>query len=756
MRKLFAGFVLLVVAFPLLSSRIDYKDISIKKIHPTMATKTVINKEPSKPIEGQFVPFDTVSKGVIVGCTQYDRQWNLSPLRRIIWNPVDNYTHVCWMKQLSTGGILRHMFYNCNDGTQWLWPGLDGGTAVQTGNRDGYGAMDIDMSGNAVVAMHKNCATEPTLYYKTCIYRDVMSGMGSFELVKEFDNVPTDSQDLWPRVAVDGVGNMIVLACADTTIGQPKASNKLYYSRCSGDSLAGGGNWSPWAVIDTNTGLSYNVFASKKPGSQNMCMVWNKDVQDGTIWNGHMVYRTSSDGGRNFAPLVDVMDFIPNPTSPRFYELYNFKGAIGNSYGIFGADENVLLVTDASLGTPTQGNYYPGLSCVIWFYSPNTGLARMVSYYPYPANLAWYPASSWDEVLYPYYGGLQAKPVIGEDPVTKYLYVIWIEFPMDTFSINGYEAGEIYASYSLDRGWSWAPKINLTNTPTMCEVFASLAPVVNDTLHMLYMYDLDGYDDIIQEGFDPNKCQFFSYNEPVKRGDIEVLSINSPSGDTVADTLYIDSLYTPCATYKNNGTTSATFQARFEILTANIFLFGDSASGYDTLLTPSLWHYDVQNITLAAGETTQVVFKSWLCNGDSTFGDSITRGSIYYYMASASMLVDTVLDNNVLWTVPLVGVEESSSKLPRNVTLSKPYPNPSNRNSNINYSLSYTSNVTIKVYDIAGKFISKVVDRNCNPGSYIATWDGKDSKGNKVAAGLYFYRVEIGSKTETGKILRIR
>jgi len=54
------------------------------------------------------------------------------------------------------------------------------------------------------------------------------------------------------------------------------------------------------------------------------------------------------------------------------------------------------------------------------------------------------------------------------------------------------------------------------------------------------------------------------------------------------------------------------------------------------------------------------------------------------------------------------------------------------------------ADVMLEVYNILGKKIITLVDRQLGPGYWSAKWDGRDRKGESVASGLYFYRLQAG------------
>ncbi len=85
------------------------------------------------------------------------------------------------------------------------------------------------------------------------------------------------------------------------------------------------------------------------------------------------------------------------------------------------------------------------------------------------------------------------------------------------------------------------------------------------------------------------------------------------------------------------------------------------------------------------------------------------------------------------------------------------YPNPFKPSTTVRYYLPNESTVKLSVYDIAGGLISRLVHMETQPAGYhTVEWKGKDEKGRAVASGVYFYRLEAGSSTETRKLILLR
>ena len=85
------------------------------------------------------------------------------------------------------------------------------------------------------------------------------------------------------------------------------------------------------------------------------------------------------------------------------------------------------------------------------------------------------------------------------------------------------------------------------------------------------------------------------------------------------------------------------------------------------------------------------------------------------------------------------------------------FPNPSGQVTTIRYSIPSASSVTLRVYDAAGSLVSALVDHaTLAAGERSVAWDGRDSSGRQVAAGVYLVRLEAGGARTTDRIVRIR
>jgi hypothetical protein len=83
--------------------------------------------------------------------------------------------------------------------------------------------------------------------------------------------------------------------------------------------------------------------------------------------------------------------------------------------------------------------------------------------------------------------------------------------------------------------------------------------------------------------------------------------------------------------------------------------------------------------------------------------------------------------------------------------LSQNYPNPFNPVSKIKYSIPKSSMVKMQVFDIIGREISTLVNKEQPAGNYEVAFDG-----SRFASGIYFYRISAGEYTSVKKMLLLK
>ena len=98
---------------------------------------------------------------------------------------------------------------------------------------------------------------------------------------------------------------------------------------------------------------------------------------------------------------------------------------------------------------------------------------------------------------------------------------------------------------------------------------------------------------------------------------------------------------------------------------------------------------------------------------------------------------------------------------PTETALLPNYPNPFNPETWIPYRLATPADVNISIYSAAGQLVRTLALGHQSSGSYqnrsrAAYWDGRNTLGEPVASGIYFYTLTAGDFTATRKMLIVK
>jgi hypothetical protein len=176
--------------------------------------------------------------------------------------------------------------------------------------------------------------------------------------------------------------------------------------------------------------------------------------------------------------------------------------------------------------------------------------------------------------------------------------------------------------------------------------------------------------------------------------------------------------------------------------------FGSHPTTYDVKLV-SYWKgkytdfntdkYEHHSVILEAN-SSQTLYPKWRdLNGHSVQID-IDNGN------------DGTVDSTVDLSDQTTDVKDhNSDEKPQAYALLQNYPNPFNPITTISYLLPTQSHVTLKVFDLLGREVATLVDDYKEAGYYEASFDA-----SSLSGGVYYYRLQAGTFTETKKLLLMK
>lgn len=144
--------------------------------------------------------------------------------------------------------------------------------------------------------------------------------------------------------------------------------------------------------------------------------------------------------------------------------------------------------------------------------------------------------------------------------------------------------------------------------------------------------------------------------------------------------------------------------------------------------------------------------------GDGVLLDLPLSGRNGVSLADGDVKIDNVILSDLSASkVPVDGFNRVN--LPKDFTLEQNYPNPFNPTTTIEFAIGAGSTaqpVQLEVYNVLGAKVKTLVTGPLAVGIHRVDWDGTNDVGQHVASGVYFYRLQVGTLSESKKMLLMK
>ncbi|MBI2618866.1 MAG: T9SS type A sorting domain-containing protein [Ignavibacteriales bacterium] len=137
----------------------------------------------------------------------------------------------------------------------------------------------------------------------------------------------------------------------------------------------------------------------------------------------------------------------------------------------------------------------------------------------------------------------------------------------------------------------------------------------------------------------------------------------------------------------------------------------------------------------------------WSLEGASVIGNVVVD-MIDFRASDGVVVVGThgtgIYSSNILTSSPAPEIG-----IPTSFSLAQNFPNPFNPSTTIQYFLPERAKVRIAVFDLAGRELAVLTDREHNQGVHTVRWNARDTRNRPVSSGTYFYRMTaVGAGNE--------
>ena len=156
-------------------------------------------------------------------------------------------------------------------------------------------------------------------------------------------------------------------------------------------------------------------------------------------------------------------------------------------------------------------------------------------------------------------------------------------------------------------------------------------------------------------------------------------------------------------------------------------------------------------IPVGAAVLTTVSFSGYDGSSEICFGeDTGTAGNTLISAADGSYIATNWGDCATL------SIYQTNSMLPQEFSIFQNFPNPFNPATSITFDVAKMDEISIIVYDIAGKEVATLASGTYTPGSYMVEWNAVSNQGHDIASGMYIYRYISSENDLTRKMLYLK
>jgi hypothetical protein len=172
---------------------------------------------------------------------------------------------------------------------------------------------------------------------------------------------------------------------------------------------------------------------------------------------------------------------------------------------------------------------------------------------------------------------------------------------------------------------------------------------------------------------------------------------------------------------------------------------------------------------------------SWTSAGDAE-NDSLTY-TVHVFGSGRETTIENVADTfyvftasdaapiqDFSWTVSSADYEFATASpdtfsvsssgvgfgVPAAYSLHQNYPNPFNPGTTIRFDLPRSESVTLRIYNVLGQEVVSLLGEVWPPGFWSVEWDGRNNAGSPVGSGVYLYKLQTPSFSDTRKMTLVR
>ena len=183
------------------------------------------------------------------------------------------------------------------------------------------------------------------------------------------------------------------------------------------------------------------------------------------------------------------------------------------------------------------------------------------------------------------------------------------------------------------------------------------------------------------------------------------------------------------------------------VVDGKIYVFGGAINCSSAWSTVEVYDPDTDNWTSGTDISTK-----WVMTAAASINENIYVSGGTFQICPPSVVKTVRVYNPAQDTLlALEIINRHNQQQPESFAISQNYPNPFNPSTTLKYGIPKESYITLKVYDILGREVATLVNKQQKAGYYEVDWNAANN-----SSGIYFYRIQAGDFAETKKMILMK
>jgi hypothetical protein len=173
--------------------------------------------------------------------------------------------------------------------------------------------------------------------------------------------------------------------------------------------------------------------------------------------------------------------------------------------------------------------------------------------------------------------------------------------------------------------------------------------------------------------------------------------------------------------------------ANFDVDTYAVHFSADAGESWEEVVTGITTQSAIVDVPFP--ETEEALFRIYALKGEEIVG----------YDSSDDV-----------FSISLTGAGVEDEVKPTVFMLRPNVPNPFSGTTSLQFDIPKEAHVNLSVYNVRGRKVKNLLDQVLTPGTYNIGWDGRSTYGDRVASGVYYYKIVAGGWNKTRAMVIVK